>query len=58
VRVGELAEDEMQRGKERFVILQRSRREHYDLVFSQGEETLGVFTREELCDSARKLWQL
>jgi len=58
VRVGEFDEDEMQGRKERFVILQRSRREHYDLVFSQGEETLGVFTREELSDSARKLWQL
>lgn len=55
VRVGELAEEGR---KERFVILQRSRREHYDLVLSQGEETLGVFTKEELSDSARKLWQL
>ena len=39
VRVGEAAEDGR---KERFVILQRSRREHYDLVLSQGEETLGL----------------
>ena len=36
--MGELAEEGR---KERFVILQRSRREHYDLVLSQGEETLG-----------------
>ena len=41
VRVGELGEEELESRKERFVILQRSRREHYDLVLSQGEETLG-----------------
>ena len=43
VRVGELGEEEvdLRKRKERFVILQRSRREHYDLVLSQGEETLG-----------------
>jgi len=59
VRVGELGEEEiMKKRKERFVILQRSRREHYDLVVSQGEETLGLFTKDELPDSARKLWQL
>lgn len=59
VRVGELGEEEiMNNRKERFVILQRSRREHYDLVVSQGEETLGLFTKDELPDSARKLWQL
>jgi len=58
VRVGELAEEELDIKKKRFVILQRSRREHYDLVLSQGEETLGVFKKEELPDTARKLWQL
>merc|ERR1712106_416530 len=31
VRVGELAEDELDINKKRFVILQRSRREHYGL---------------------------
>jgi len=60
VRVGELDDDEedQRKKKERFVILQRSRREHYDLVLSQGEQTLGLFTLDELPDSARKLWQL
>lgn len=46
------------RSKTRFVILQRSRREHYDLVLIQGEEKLGLFTIEELSDSVKKLWQL
>ena len=43
MRVGELDDDEedQRKKKERFVILQRSRREHYDLVLSQGEQTLG-----------------
>jgi len=58
VKVGEFFEEEMGKKRGRFVILQRSRREHYDLVLSEGEETLGVFKREELPDSARKLWQL
>merc|ERR1712098_183172 len=44
------------RGKTRFVILQRSRREHYDLVLIQGDEKLGLFTLEELSDSVKKLW--
>merc|ERR1711931_554895 len=38
VRVGELGEEEkvdLRKKKERFIILQRSRREHYDLVLSQ-----------------------
>lgn len=42
----------------RFVILQRSRREHYDLVLIQGEEKMGLFTIEELSDSVKKLWNL
>jgi len=60
VRVGELDDEdkEMSKKKERFVILQRSRREHYNLVLRQGEETIGLFTKDELPDSARKLWQL
>jgi len=58
VRVGEFVIDENATEKERFVILQRSRREHYDLVLSEGQVTLGLFRKEELPDTARKLWQL
>ena len=40
--MGEFFEEEMGKKRGRFVILQRSRREHYDLVLSEGEETLGM----------------
>jgi len=59
VRVGEGGRgSDKNKGKTRFVILQRSRREHYDLVYTEGQEKLALFTLEELSDSVKKLWQL
>ena len=48
-------------GKEncqRFIILQRSRREHYNLVYSQSDEPLSIFSREELSQTVKTLWKL
>ena len=45
----------VEEGVEIFVILQRSRREHYNLVTVAGR---GLFGGEDLPEMARKLWKI
>ena len=43
----------------RYVMLQRSRREHYNLLVSQlGTSKLGVFKLEEVSEKIRQLWRI
>ena len=43
----------------RYVLLQRSRREHYNLLVSQlGTTKLGIFTIEEISQKIRQLWKI
>ena len=43
----------------RFILLQRTRREHYNLVVCQAAgRTQAVFTRQELGQTTRDLWKL
>jgi len=55
VKVGEPAE-----GRQwRYVMLQRSRREHYNLLVSQlGTSKLGVFKLDEVSEKIRRLWRI
>ena len=43
---------------ERFIILQRSRREHYNLIYTQSNESLAIFSLEELSHTVKTLWNL
>ena len=52
VKLGEEREDQ------RFVILQRSRREHYNLVYSQSDQQLSVFSRDQLSQTVKTLWKI
>ena len=52
VKLGEEREDQ------RFVILQRSRREHYNLVYSQSDQQLSVFSRDQLSHTVKTLWKI
>ena len=42
----------------KFVILQRTRREHYNLVYAQTDTTTGLFKLEELSETVKELWHL
>ena len=42
----------------KFVILQRTRREHYNLVYAQTDTTTGLFKIEELTETIKELWHL
>ena len=43
----------------RYVMLQRSRREHYNLLVSQlGTSKLAVFKLEEVSEKIRQLWRI
>ena len=53
---GEEGEGEV--GDQRFIILQRSRREHYNLVYTQADQQLGVFSREQLSQTVKTLWKI
>ena len=52
VKLGEEREDQ------RFVILQRSRREHYNLVYSQSDKQLALFSPDQLSPSVKTLWKI
>ena len=43
---------------QRFVILQRSRREHYNLVYSQSDQQLSVFSKDQLSQTVKTLWKI
>ena len=43
---------------QRFVILQRSRREHYNLIYAQSDQQLSVFSKEQLSPTVKTLWKM
>ena len=53
VKLGEERE-----GEERLIILQRSRREHYDLIYTQSDQQLSVFSKDQLSQTVKDLWKI
>jgi len=53
VKVGEEGEEDGK--KTRYVLLQRSRREHYNLVIRQG---IGLFSKDQLSENMKTSWQI
>ena len=45
-------------GGQRFIILQRSRREHYNLIYVQSDNQLSVFSKEQLSQTVKTLWKI
>jgi len=43
---------------QKFIILQRTRREHFNLIYSQVDTSLGLFTFDEISDEVKTLWKL
>ena len=43
---------------QRFIILQRSRREHYNLIYSQSDNQLSVFSKDQLSQTVKTLWKI
>ena len=57
-RYVKLGEGEEREAGQRFVILQRSRREHYNLVYSQSDQQLSVFSKDQLSQTVKTLWKI
>lgn len=47
-----------QQTAQRFIILQRSRREHYNLIYTQSDQPLAIFSQDELSPTVKTLWKL
>ena len=43
---------------QRFIILQRSRREHYNLIYSQSDNQLSLFSKDQLSQTVKTLWKI
>ena len=55
VKLGEEGEGEKE---PRFIILQRSRREHYNLIYCQSDQQLSVFSKDQLSQTVKTLWKI
>ena len=55
VRVGEVDKTDL---SQKFIILQRTRREHFNLIYSQTDTCLGLFSYDEISNEVKALWKL